>query len=226
MSRVLPVLVLVAAITAVGAAIGVLPGGLLFAARPVTTLLILVHAWPRGHETSTMRRFILAGLALSLVSDVLLLLPRAGLLPGLVASLLAILAYIGAFSRTHRLAARVAPFIAYGIVAALVLRLLWRDISAELRLPMVLYVVCLAGLAAQATVAWLAARASATEQRARSGAVGGGMFLACEALMVTDAFVLPLPLAPLWIMGAYWAAQWGIANSLQAPAGPGRPTSP
>ena len=46
---------------------------------------------------------------LSLVGDVALLWPREGFLPGLVAFLLAHLAYLAAFTRVQPLAARRAP---------------------------------------------------------------------------------------------------------------------
>src|SRR5258708_7227792 len=76
------------------AAIGVLPRALEFGFKPLTTLLLIAFAWPRGADAPRQRRFIRIGLALSLLGDVALLWPVRGFLPGLIAFLLAHLAYI------------------------------------------------------------------------------------------------------------------------------------
>ena len=97
---------------------------------------------------------VLAGLGLSLVGDVALMFPQ-GFLAGLVAFLLAHLAYLVAFTRGGvRLAARPGPFIAYTLLASLILAVLWPGVPAGLRAPVVAYVLCLAAMAAQAAVRW------------------------------------------------------------------------
>jgi len=50
-------------------------------------------------------------------------------------------------------------------------------------------------------------------------ALGGALFMASDALLATDQFARPLPLASLWSLGTCWAAQWCIASWLQPPAG-------
>lgn len=220
---VLGLLVLAAALTAIAAGIGLLPIALLFVAKPLTTVLLIVRAMGRGHDEPRVRRWILAGLVLSLVGDVALLWPKEGFLPGLVAFLLAHLAYIVAFSTRARLAARGAPFAAYALVAGAVLMLLWPGVPTALRVPVLLYVACLAAMAAQAAVVWLGSRGGEREGLARIGALGGALFVLSDALLATNKFAGPLPLASLWVLASYWAAQWCIAGSLRAS---GTATSP
>ena len=102
--------------------------------KPLTTLLIIAYAWPRGADRPLTRRWVLLGLALSLCGDVALMWPERGFLPGLVSFLLAHLAYLRAFTRDGvRLAARPLPFVLYGLLAALILWQLWPGVPPGLR---------------------------------------------------------------------------------------------
>lgn len=215
MSPVLRVALLLAVALAIGAGTGLLPLPVLFVAKPMATVLIIVHAAQRGHDEPVARRWILAGLVLSLAGDVALLWPKEGFLPGLIAFLLAHLAYIAAFASRARLLSRPAPFLLYATVAAVVLASLWPGVPAGLRVPVVLYVVCLAAMAAQAGVVWLAWRGTPAARWAWSGAIGGALFMLSDALLATNKFAGPLPLASLWVLASYWAAQWCIAGSLR-----------
>jgi uncharacterized membrane protein YhhN len=186
-----------------------------FVFKPLTTLLIIAYAWPRGAATPVRRRWVLAGLALSLCGDVALLWPQQGFLPGLVSFLLAHLAYLVAFTRDGvRLAARPMPFVLYGALAALILWRLWPGVPAGLRLPVLAYVLCLASMAAQAAVQWRVARGTARQRGAAVLALGGALFLASDALLATNKFAGPLPMSGLWILCSYWLAQWCIASWL------------
>jgi uncharacterized membrane protein YhhN len=203
------------ALIAMLAALGALPAPLLFAFKPLTTLLVIAHAWRRGADAPRQRRLILLGLALSLAGDVFLLWPQRGFLPGLVAFLLAHLAYIAAFCVPVRLAARPLAFAAYALVALAILSLLWGGIPGALRAPVVAYVVCLAAMAAQALVWWRTSTA-ADAGLARRAALGGALFMVSDGLLATNKFAAALPLAALWILASYWLAQWSIASALRA----------
>jgi len=197
---------------------------LILVCKPATTLAIIAWAWPRGADVPATRRWVRAGLVLSLAGDVFLIWPQ-GFLPGLVSFLLAHLAYIVAFTRTLRLAARPLPFAVYGLVAAALLWQLWPGVPAPLRLPVLAYVVCLASMAAQAAVVWLAARGNADAALARGAALGGVLFMTSDTLLAFDKFASPLPLASLWILATYWVAQGLIAGSLRGRANPRLPPS-
>lgn len=219
---------LLAAATAASGALAILsaPWGLglpwlywLF--KPLTTLLIIAHAWPRGQGQPDARRWMLAGLLWSLCGDVALMWPDRGFLPGLLSFLVAHLAYLRAFTRGGvALAARRGPFALYGLLASAILWQLWPGVPPALRLPVLAYVVCLASMAAQAAVVWRCAPAP-LRPRARVLALGGALFLCSDALLATDRFALALPLSGLWILLTYWLAQWCIASWLE-PAGPAR----
>jgi uncharacterized membrane protein YhhN len=79
-----------------------------------------------------------------------------------------------------------------------------------------LYVVCLAAMAAQAAVVGLCARGTPAQARAARLALGGALFVASDACLAFNRFADPLPLAGLWILGSYWLAQWCIASWLRA----------
>ena len=155
------------------------------------------------------RRWVLIGLVCSLAGDVALMWPQQGFVPGLVSFLLAHLAYLVAFTRAQRLAARPGWFAAYAVLAALILWQLWPGVPGVLRLPVLAYVACLGAMAAQAAVVWRGGSA-------RGGllAIGGALFMTSDALLATNKFAGPLPLASLWILASYWAAQWCIASWL------------
>lgn len=215
MRRMLPVAIALAAAVAIGAGLGLLPAAWVFVAKPLTTVLLIVLAWPRGIDTPKLRRLVLIGLVLSLAGDVALLWPKEGFLPGLIAFLLAHMAYIAAFCTRARFFVRWPPFVVYAVVAGAVLLNLWPGVPPALRVPVLLYVLCLASMAAQAAAVWLAARGTADEVLARSAAIGGALFVASDALLATNKFAGPLPLAPLLVLSTYWAAQWFIVGSLR-----------
>jgi uncharacterized membrane protein YhhN len=193
-----------------------------YAFKPATTLLIIAWAWPRGADAPAIRRWVHIGLVLSLAGDVFLMWPQ-GFLPGLVSFLLAHLAYIVAFTRGVRLAARPLAFGAYGLLATAIMWQLWPGVPQPLRAPVLAYVICLAAMAAQAAVLWLLRRASAAETLARSAALGGALFLCSDSLLAFNKFNAPLPLAELWVLATYWAAQFLIARSLPAASAPTSP---
>lgn len=180
--------------------------------KPLATIGVIAYAWPRGADAPVLRRWLLAGLGLSLCGDVALLWPQQGFLPGLVSFLLAHLAYLAGFARVQRFAARGLPFVVYAVVAGAILWQLWPGVPAGLRAPVGVYVLALASMAAQAAVLW---RCGAP--RGAVLALGGALFVASDALLATNKFAGPLPGASLWILVTYWSAQWCIASFL-APA--------
>lgn len=178
--------------------------------KPLATLLVIAHAWPRGRDQLSARHWVRLGLIWSLVGDVALLWPDKGFLPGLVSFLLAHLAYLMAFTRGTRLAQLRTPFAAYALVAAVVLAALWPGVPVALRWPVLAYVLCLGAMAAQAAVVWRTGR-----ERGAVLAAGGALFMLSDALLATNKFAGPLPLASLWVLSSYWAAQWCIASWLR-----------
>jgi uncharacterized membrane protein YhhN len=190
---------------------------LLFVFKPLTTLLIIAHAWRRGADTPTVRRFVLAGLWLSLVGDVALLWPQQGFVPGLVAFLIAHMLYTLAFTREQRFAAQPAALAVYAFIASTILAVLWSTIPAGLQIPVAAYVLALTLMAAQAAVVGLRAQGD-DARRARGLMIGGALFMASDTVLAVNRFAVPIPAAGLWILATYWAAQWLIASWLKPTA--------
>ena len=214
LNRFMPWLAALSAAIAILAFVGALPAALGFVFKPMTTLLIIAFAWPRGAAQPKQRRFVRIGLVLSLLGDVALLWPKEGFLPGLVAFLLAHLAYIAAFCVPVRLAARPVVFAVYAAIAALILSQLWGGVPPALRAPVVAYVLCLATMASQAGVWWRVAAGRGDAPLARHAAIGGVLFMVSDSLLAVNKFAVPLPLSSLWILLTYWTAQGFIAASL------------
>lgn len=183
----------------------------LYLLKPLATALLLALAWFAPRPVSTRYRGAVAlGLAASLIGDVLLMLPGDLFVPGLVAFLIAHLAYLVAFTDGVRFAARPLTWALFLLLAGAILLLLWPGLPAALRIPVGAYAAALATMAAQAAVRW--------QLRAPGGtlaACGGLLFLASDTCLAYGRFRGALPLASLLILGTYYAAQWCIARSVR-----------
>ncbi|WP_426701746.1 lysoplasmalogenase [Rhodanobacter sp. Col0626] len=219
------------ALVTLGASLAAIAGALLAASypgqgwvwlhwfgKPLATALIFVLAWrAQPAQSPRYRRWILLGIACSLLGDVLLMLPGDLFVPGLVAFLLGHLCFITAFLGDSGFAAR--PFLllaslGYGAVN---LSLLWPSIGAPLRVPVMVYVVVLACMGGQALVRAriFALRGDAQAPAARLAALGALMFMLSDSLLAWNRFHGAIPLASLWVLSAYYLALWWIARSVQ-----------
>jgi uncharacterized membrane protein YhhN len=194
--------------------------GLHYVFKPLTTLLILAMALRLPAEPAAYRRWIVAGLQLSTLGDVFLMLPFDGFVFGLGSFLLAHLAYLVALRQRGGWWRVRWPLLAYAVVASLVFARLWPGLPDELTLPVIVYVIALAGMAAQATSVWREHRRAAT----CIAAVGGAFFVASDASLAMDRFAAPIPMASVWVLATYWIAQWCIARSVQALGDPDQPS--
>jgi uncharacterized membrane protein YhhN len=178
--------------------------------KPLTTLLIAAMVWRTPSTLPRYRWWLLVGLALSTAGDVFLMLPVDAFVAGLASFLLAHVAYLLALRQRERLFAARWPFAVYAIVAGLVLSQLWPGLPGKLRVPVIVYVVVLAIMAAQALAVWWRRR----DGVAMSGAWGGACFVLSDALLAWDKFVAPFAAASLAVLAIYWLAQWGLARSV------------
>jgi uncharacterized membrane protein YhhN len=187
-------------------------GWLRLLAKPLPALLLAVWVAWRGHDLAG--RLVTAGLVLSAVGDAVLELRH--FLPGLVAFLLAHMAYVAGFvaSDSRPALLRALPFAAWGAGALL---LLWPGLGA-MAVPVVAYVTVIA------TMMWRAAArvGGRTPPRAAWIGLGGSMaFAASDTILAFDRFSSPIPGASWPIMVLYWLGQWGIAASAAASSRPG-----
>jgi len=188
-------------------------------AKPATTLLIAGIAWQvHAPAQPFYRRAVLAGMLMSCVGDIALMLPMDAFVPGLVAFLLAHLCYIAAFRDGLRGGrSLVAASVLLGAFAALNVLGLWPHLPAPMRIPVLAYVVVLASMAVLALArAWVRPQAAAPEPcSARWAAAGAVLFVASDSLLAWDRFAGGLPLASLLVLSTYYAAQYAIARSVK-----------
>lgn len=141
------------------------------------------------------------------------MLPGARLAGGIVAFLLAHLAYLAAFSLANPVApAQVVwllPFVAF---CGAVLADRWGALG-RLKVPLVIYtaVIC--------TMAWRAAMRGQSvfipRQTFLCGVVGACLFVVSDAIMVLRRFGRRFPAARSLELGTYWLAQFLIAISVR-----------
>lgn len=201
-----------AALATASGALGM--AGLHLVFKPLALVILIAFALMRARSVGTSGRFALllaVGLVASLAGDVLLMWPQF-FVPGLVCFLLAHLAYIALFSSGVGLfpcRRALAPTLAIGVL--MYVFLWWGGLPSGLRVPVGIYVVVIACMAAQA----LGRAAVIANTSARRVAAGACLFMLSDALLATNRFVSPLPVASLWVLASYYAAQWFIAANVR-----------
>lgn len=213
------VIVAMAALAIVGAFLQGEGRWLHWLAKPATTLLIAAIAWQaRPAADAFYRRAVLAGMLLSCVGDIALMLPMDAFVPGLVAFLLAHLCYIAAFRAGLR-AGRglLAAFVLLATFASINVAGLWPHLPLPMRVPVLAYVVVLALMAVLALARyWKRPQPDAVQaSSARWAAMGALLFVASDSLLAWDRFGGGLPLASLLVLSTYYAAQYAIARSVR-----------
>ncbi|WP_313435412.1 lysoplasmalogenase [Stenotrophomonas sp.] len=187
-------------------------------AKPATTLLIAGIAWQaRPAASPSYRRAVLAGMLLSCLGDIALMLPVDAFVPGLVAFLLAHVCYIVAFRAGLRAGAGLwGAFVLLGGFATLNVVGLWPHLPPPMRIPVLANVVVLASMAVLALArVWARPQPAAAEPcSARWTAVGAVLFVASDSLLAWDRFAGGLPVASLLVLSTYYAAQYAIARSV------------
>lgn len=183
--------------------------------KPLATILVFVAVLlVRSPASEVYRRAILGGLVWSLAGDVALMLPAevlpAGFLIGLGSFLVAHLFFLRAFLRDARLfGTRWVP-LALVAACAVNLAILWPGLAADLRGPVIAYMLCLVAMSAQAI-----SRALALGTReSHLAAAGSLLFVLSDTLLAYDRFHAPLAAAPLLILATYYGALWLIASSV------------
>jgi uncharacterized membrane protein YhhN len=160
-------------------------------------------------------RWMLAGLALGMAGDVLLLAPRA-FLPGLVVFLLGHVAYVVAFAHLVHPAlwaqdSMLAVIVPVAALAGAVLRWLWPHLGA-LRLPVVAYITVIATMLIGGVAC---ARWAAISTEARLLIAGGAaLFFASDLAVARDRFIEPGFVNRAWGLPAYYAGQLLLAWSI------------
>jgi uncharacterized membrane protein YhhN len=172
------------------------------------TLVALVTAAALLHPTDAgVRAWFVAALVLSLVGDVLLMLPREQFVGGLAAFLLAHLCYIGGFVAGGLRAPAVGlALLGTAVVVAPLARRVLRGVGANepaLRAPVVAYLVVIATMLAVAVASGNA-----------FAAVAAALFVTSDSMIAWSRFVAPFDAASVAIMVTYHLAQAGFVVAL------------
>lgn len=188
-------------------------------AKPVALgLLLFAFLWLTPRPVSAPSFAFALGLALSLVGDVLLMLPSDRFIAGLVSFLLAHLGYIAAFNLEGPIVNAPSLLLALplGIAAWRVLRRLTsamrRAGRERLIAPVMVYGAVLS------LMAWSAA--STVLRPAWQGnagwlaAAGGVLFFTSDSMLAWMRFVRPLPGGRVAEMIAYHAAQYALSTAV------------
>lgn len=179
-------------------------------AKPLTMVVAIIFIATRAYPSASGGRFqprfktwLMIALACSLAGDVALMFPGY-FVPGLVAFLLAHLSYIAMLKQGQAWFASRRALLAVLSFGACMYAVLWiGGLPPSLRAPVAAYVLVIALMAAQAI-----GRAVVLRDRAASGvALGAIFFMLSDTLLALNKFVAPLPLAPLWVLSTYYAAQ-------------------
>ena len=189
---------------------------LVYVFKPLcTALLVTLVATGRPFLSSPYAAAILAGLVLSLLGDVFLMLPSDHFRSGLFSFLLAHAAYLFAFLQDSPFATPVMPFVLCFAVGSAAVLVLWKGIPTRLRPAVVVYATLLLVMASQATSRGLYVR-TAPALGATFGAI---LFVLSDGLLAWNRFRRPFSAAQPLIHATYFPAQWLIALS-SFPIGP------
>jgi alkenylglycerophosphocholine/alkenylglycerophosphoethanolamine hydrolase len=175
------------------------PGSFLPKALPV----LVAAGWLLRTARSTGGRRVGYGLLWSALGDVALALDDRFFLVGLTAFLIAHMCYIAAFGPQAQLqrpwVLRVGGVVAYGVVLGAIL-----GGATNWQLPILLYALVLTGMGVTA----------ALRQGSRLVFPGALAFMVSDSLLAWDRFLMPLPLAHLWVMLTYYLAQGLITGGM------------
>jgi len=181
-----------------------------YAFKPLTMIMIISLAWERMTAFSSVYSYlILSGLCLSLLGDVLIMLPGNKLMkPGLLAFLTGYLLYILALRRNIQIASYLPLAVLVALGAVIYLYLYTR--LEKMRVPVLIYVVVVSVLVWLAISRYL----SLQDQKSLLACIGGLLLLFSESVWAVNKFRRQFWLAEILILGTYFPAQLLFALSI------------
>jgi uncharacterized membrane protein YhhN len=183
-----------------------------FLFKPLTMALAILFVATRAMKTGAIGRFnaiLIGALVFSLAGDVFLMLPGNYFIPGLASFLVAHLFYIALFGQAQTWFPNRRALAAVLAVGASMYAIVWGGLdNPVLKIAVAAYVTVISLMASQAI-----GRASYSgDTAARWVAVGACVFMVSDSLIAINKFVTPVPLASLWILVTYYAAQMLIVH--------------
>lgn len=186
--------------------------------KPLTTLLIFLHAMHLPSTDARRRLWVLAGLSLSFLGECAMALP-GGFVPGACLFILAQCTYLAAMTGGTLRLARAGPMhLVHAVVVAWALAM-WSVRPLAIFLPMVLFLSLLGLVSAQADTWWWRARGTPQAATARSAALGALLWLVADLLWTYSQFVQWIPETFAIVLTLYWLAQWQLVSLIGARSG-------
>ena len=189
-----------------------LGGYLQYLCKPFATLMIVYWCHKeRLIQNNRLTKFVFLGMSLSLLGDILLMIPLDLFIFGLLAFLSAHIAYLYAFTSDTRLFQSKAGLILYLVIGGSIYLLLWPSLNIVLKAAVGVYVIVLAGMASQLFSRWK----NFSTTGSTSGALGGLLFIISDGTLAVNKFLVTVPFSAIIILSTYWAAQYLIWRSIR-----------
>jgi len=171
--------------------------------KPLTMAMAVVLVLHRGGSGPSLWLLVAALLA-SMAGDILLMLPGNLFIPGLAAFMLAHLFYITLFRQQQAWFPNRQALVLALAVGGSMLALLWGNLGGGLlKAAVSAYVLVISLMAAQA----IGRATTLQDKSATLVAVGACVFMLSDTLIAINRFLMPVPLASLWILATYYLAQ-------------------
>lgn len=206
----LEVLAVQAAALAVLGSLGLVPGfGLL---KPLVLVIAMLFIANKAIKTWAPGRFgifLLLAMAFSMAGDIALLWPKTLFILGLGLFMVAHVFFIALFRQGQRWFPSRRGLLCVLAVGGCMYATIWPGLYGPvLQLAVAAYVGVISLMVAQAIGRAVVLGDSAS----RWVAVGACIFMASDACIAINKFVMPVPLASLWILSTYYTAQLLIAH--------------
>ena len=185
-------------------------------AKPATMVFLIIWfltRMPAGQNWLSI--FILAGLIFSLAGDILLILPGNWFLAGLIAFLLAHLAYIGGFNAsgfTFQWKVVIIAFVILLVAIPIYLQIragLLSGGNQGLVLPVTIYVIVISFMVLSASTSFF--KPDWPIQAGILVTIGAAFFFGSDAVLAWNRFVTPITQGNLIVIIPYHLAQYLIA---------------
>lgn len=186
--------------------------------KPLIVISLLVYLFiQEGHKEKVVG-YAISGLVLSLLGDVLLIFQGQKALffiGGLVSFLLAHVSYILYYLRSSDTIAvkkinNKIIFVLLMIIYGVVFYLLLYNNLGELKVPVFVYTGVLIGM----NIFALNRYGKVNDKSFKLIMIGAVCFALSDSLLALNKFLLPIPLAGVWIMATYAAAQYFITQGV------------
>jgi uncharacterized membrane protein YhhN len=187
--------------------------------KPLIVISLLVYLYATKNSKTPSVTIAVAGLTFSLLGDVLLIFQAQNSLffiGGLVSFLIGHIFYIIYYIRSSGIATKTLKnkalyFIVILIYGASFYSLLFKNLN-ELKIPVLLYTCVLMGMSIFAINRY----GKVNSESFKLILIGAVLFTISDSILALNKFLHPIPLAGVWIMATYAAAQYYITKGVLA----------